>query len=114
MCTQATGTNLTKCRLYHAATSFYFLSDVISFPPGSLQLVQDSYTAGEIDEDEKGKLKRHIIGQALQDEGVGVNPMDAVMGSDDNEALHDEEEEEDDGEGSDNADDDLSDCEQGR
>lgn len=69
-----------------------------------LQLVQDSYIAGEIDESEKGQLKRQIIGQALKDEGMGANPMDAVMNSD--EEDHEIDATDDDG------DDDLSDCDQ--
>ena len=78
-----------------------------------LQLVQDSYAAGEIDASEKGKLKNHIIGQELQKEGRGSNPMDEVMGSDDDDDGDDGGACGDDGdEDDDDDDDDLSDCEQ--
>ena len=48
--------------------------------------VNDAYRNGEIGEEEKGRLKRHIIGQALKGgPELGANPMDEVMDADDDE-----------------------------
>jgi hypothetical protein len=64
--------------------------------------VNDAYRNGEINIEERGNLKRHIIGQALNiNEHVkqggaehGANPMDEVMGGPDDD---DDDDDDDDG-----------------
>jgi hypothetical protein len=63
--------------------------------------VNDAYRNGEISIEERGQLKRHIIGQALNiNEHVkgggkeyGANPMDEVMGGDDDDDDDDDDDE---------------------